>query len=266
MTSLERRATAPEVRFFDAGNLEVRGADKAGNLVEITGTPVVYNKWYGVVDRKGEFQGKMLPGVAKDVLNGDTRFLFNHDGLPLARTVSGTLRLEDTPTALRCIPTLDIRQRAANDLVIAVERGDVTNMSVGFLVGHGGDEWNRTRDERSVKRFKSMPDVSAATYPASTATSLEIAQRMAGAYGNTRENRFASIGVYSASADRLDLELRHAAARNDITGKQLQQLSALADDGDDTASTALRYLQDGESLTYAWRTEVRRRLSGAKQS
>jgi HK97 family phage prohead protease len=263
MSTIERRASGPEVRFFDTGNLEVRGADKAGNHVEIIGTPVVYNRWYGVVDRKGEFQERMLPGVAKDVLNGDTRFLFNHDGLPLARTASGTLRLEDTPTALRCVPTVDIRQRAANDLVIAVERGDISQMSVGFMVGPGGDEWNRTRDERSVKRFKTMPDVSAVTYPASPSTSLELAQRMIGSYRNSDVSQFVSVGTYSASTDHLELTLRRAAARNNITGKQLQQISALADDGDDIARTALRYLQDGETLTYAWRTEVRRMLRTA---
>lgn len=260
MTTIERRATGgPEVRFFDTGSLEVRGADKAGNLVEITGTPVVYNRWYPVVDRKGEFQEKMAPGVAANVLKGDTRFLFNHDGLPLARTASGTLRLEDTPTALRCIPTLDIRQRAANDLVIAVERGDISQMSVGFSVGPGGDQWNSRRDERSVTRFKTMPDVSAVTYPASPATSLEIAQRMAGgSYGNVKQ--FVSIGTYSSSTNHAEITLRHAAASNHITGKQLQQLHTLADNGDDIASTALRYLQDGESLTCAWRNEVRRVL------
>ena len=54
-------------------------------------------------------------------------------------------------------------------------------MSVGFLCDK--DEWNRSRDERSVKHFKTMPDVSSVTYPASPTTSVEIAQRMAQAAG-----------------------------------------------------------------------------------
>ena len=265
MSTIERRTSGPEVRFFDAGNLEVRGADKAGNHVDIIGTALVYNVPYSVVDRKGEFQERMLPGVAKDVLKGDTRFLINHDGMPLARTASGTLRLEDTSTALRCIPTLDLRQQHASDLVIAVERGDISQMSVGFVVGPGGDAWNHARDERSVKRFKTMPDVSAVTYPCSTSTSLEVAQRMAGFSARSKTSQYVSIGAYSVSTAHAGLSLRHAAANNNITDKQLQRICTLADDGDDIALTALRYLNDGEQLTYAWRNEIRRLTRGAEQ-
>lgn len=171
----------PEVRIYAAEELEIREADTEGNLVTITGAPIIYDKWYSVVDRRGEFRERMLPGVAKDVIGGDTRFLFNHDGLPLARTLSGTLVLDDGPAKLKIGATVDIRQHTANDLVIAVERGDVTDMSVGFLAD--GDKWNPARDERSVHHFKSMPDVSAVTYPASPTTHLEIAQRMAQAAG-----------------------------------------------------------------------------------
>lgn len=171
----------PEVRVYATEGLEIREADTAGDHVTIVGAPIVYDQWYSVVDRKGEFQERMLPGVAKDVLDGDTRFLFNHDGMPLARTASGTMTLQDTPAALRMSATVDIRQSLANDLVIAIERGDVNQMSVGFLCDK--DQWNPSRDERSVHHFRSMPDLSSVTYPASPTTELEIAQRMATAMG-----------------------------------------------------------------------------------
>lgn len=174
----ERHRSTPlgqEVRFFETGRLEVREADQSGDLVTITGTPIVYDTWYSVTDMLGEFQERMAAGVATDVINTDVRFLFNHGGMPLARTTAGTLTIEDTPEGLRCSPTVDLRQQVANDLVIAIERGDVNQMSVGFVCDR--DQWNDARDERTVTHFKAMPDLSAVTYPASPSTSIEVARR-----------------------------------------------------------------------------------------
>ena len=170
----------PEVRHWSIqGRLEVRDGDREGNIVEVVGEPIVYHEPYAVRDAFGEFQETMHPGVAADALGrgADVRFLLNHDGLPMARTLSGTLTFEDTPTALRSIARLDIRQQLANDFLIAVERGDLNQMSVGFVTGL--DEWNESMDERSIYRFAEFLDVSGVTYPASPTTSLKIAQRMA---------------------------------------------------------------------------------------
>lgn len=120
----------------------------------------------------------MLPGVASDVISrgADVRFLFNHDGLPLARTTSGTLTLDTNNTrGLPMTATLDSRQQLANDLAVAIERGDVNQMSCGFVVGT--DDWNDAGDQRSISKFSDMFDVSAVTYPASPTTSIELAYR-----------------------------------------------------------------------------------------
>lgn len=120
----------------------------------------------------------MLPGVANDVLsrNADVRFLFNHEGMPLARTLSGTLTLDTTNTrGLPMTATLSARQSLANDLAVAIERGDVNQMSCGFVVG--ADDWNDDETERSISAFSDMFDVSAVTYPASPTTSIELAFR-----------------------------------------------------------------------------------------
>ena len=168
----------PEVRHWAASGLELRSSADS-DTITITGEPIVYNTDYQVRDLFGEFTERMTTGVAANVLADgvDCRFLFNHDGLPLARTVSGTLVLEDTPTALRFSARLDARQQLANDLAVAVERGDISQMSCGFIVAE--DNWDERMEDRTILRLADLLDVSAVTYPASPTTSIDVARRMA---------------------------------------------------------------------------------------
>lgn len=87
----------------------------------------------------------IAPGAFKRTLlaNADVSFLVNHEGLTLARTKSGTLKLSEDPTGLRAVADLDPKSNAVNDLRSAIERGDVDEMSFGFRVTK--DEW--TDDE-----------------------------------------------------------------------------------------------------------------------
>lgn len=167
----------PEVRHFRAEGLEVRSNSKTDEIV-ITGSPIVYERDYTVTDALGQFTERMAPGVANEVLpKADVRFLFNHDGLPLARTTSGTMTLTDSDSELRFTAALDARQQLANDLAIAIERGDVSQMSCGFIVAQ--DEWSEDWEDRTIHRFADLLDVSAVTYPASPTTSIQVAHRMA---------------------------------------------------------------------------------------
>ena len=167
----------PEVRHFRAEGLEVRSNSKTDEIV-ITGAPIVYERDYSVTDALGQFTERMAPGVAADVLpKADVRFLFNHDGLPLARTAAGTMTLQDSDAELRFTACLDARQQLANDLAIAIQRGDVSQMSCGFIVAQ--DEWSEDWEDRTIHRFADLLDVSAVTYPASPTTSIEVAHRMA---------------------------------------------------------------------------------------
>lgn len=155
--------------------LEVRDIKGGtGSLVHVEGEPIRYDAPYMVADKFGEFEETMRPGVARHLLDtADCRFLFGHDGLPLARTRSGTMRLHDSSTALRFSATIDTRQRVAQDLVIAIERGDVSQMSVGFVVET--DSWSSDYTKRSISRFRSLEDVSAVAFPASPSTTISLA-------------------------------------------------------------------------------------------
>lgn len=166
-----------EFRRFAAQGLEVRSATDGSDQIEIVGTPIVYNVGYTVVDMFGAFEETMHAGVASNLLAAgcDTRFLLNHDGLPMARTLPGTLVLTDGIDGLGMVALCDARQQLANDLAVAIERGDVTQMSCGFIVA--SDEWTSDYTQRDIYRFEELFDVSAVTYPASPTTSIELALR-----------------------------------------------------------------------------------------
>lgn len=124
-----------EYREVDASSVSMKATGK--DVVTITGQPIVYSTPYTVRDSMGEFQETMIPGCVTDVLakGVDCRLLINHSGMPLARTTSHTLRLKDTPTALTMSADIDVRSQQGNDLLVAIERGDVSQMSVGMIVG-----------------------------------------------------------------------------------------------------------------------------------
>jgi HK97 family phage prohead protease len=178
---VEKRANyagTREARQFGAHlsrRRSVRSSTTATGTV-VTGTPIVYGVPYTVHDAFGTYEETMVPGVARQVLSEDpdVRFLINHgEGgtLPLARTPS-TMTLQDAPTGLNFTATLDTRQSAAADLVIAIDRADVSQMSCAFMVG--SDVWNEDYTQRTISSFAQLLDISAVTYPASPTTSIKL--------------------------------------------------------------------------------------------
>ena len=176
-------------KFTVPSHIEVRSKGDSNELV-VEGTPIVYDTPYEVRDMFGPFQEEIRAGALSDLLSGDAldcRLLLNHDGLALARTASGTLTLTDSAEGLQMRATLDPRQQLANDFAIAIERGDMSQMSVGMIVGKDmwGEENRGTKEEpdyvetRVIERLDDLLDVSGVTYPASPTTS--IAKRMVAA-------------------------------------------------------------------------------------
>lgn len=128
----------------------------------------------------GGFHESIRAGAGKDRLGvDDIRALYNHDeNLILARNVSGTLRLSEDSTGLAYELDVDMRQSYAQDLVIAMERGDVTQSSFAFRVGD--DSWTEDEDGmplRTINTFSRLFDVSPVTYPAYVSTSSQVSKR-----------------------------------------------------------------------------------------
>jgi HK97 family phage prohead protease len=161
---------------------ELRSATPAGdgtdsNVIPVKGYAIRYGTPYDVNDRFGTFSEEMRAGACKDTLTAgaeDPVFMYDHNSLVLGRRSAGTLRLNEDPKGLAIECDLDKRQSLANDLAIAIDRGDVHQMSVGFVVPDGGDEWNSTGTVRKINRLQ-LHDVSAVGIPASPTTSISIA-------------------------------------------------------------------------------------------
>lgn len=174
-------ALLPEVRYFDPSRVEIRAEDGNDGHFLLSGSPIMYGTEYRVVDPWGEFEERIHVGSVTDILarGVDCRLLLNHEGLPMARTTSGTLNLWDTPEAMRFKANLDARQQLANDFYIAIQRRDLDQMSVGMIVG--ADEWGTegSKETRDIYALSDLLDVSGVTYPASPTTSIAVAQRMA---------------------------------------------------------------------------------------
>src|SRR5690606_29136668 len=92
------------------------------------------------------FREKIAPGAFDDVLEDDVRALFNHDpNFILGRTRSGTLKIAVDMRGLQYeIDPPDTQP--ARDLIVSMERGDVSQSSFAFIVAE--DDWDE--DESGV--------------------------------------------------------------------------------------------------------------------
>ena len=104
----------------------------------------------------------------------DVRLLIDHTGVPLARTKSGTLALEEDERGLRVEAELDPMNPDAARVMSAMKRGDLSQMSFAFRTIK--DSWSdngETRELREVQLF----DVSVVTFPAYEETVAELRNR-----------------------------------------------------------------------------------------
>jgi HK97 family phage prohead protease len=135
------------------------------------------------------FIEKIAPGAFRKTLSEtpDVRLLINHEGLPLARTKNGTLRLEEDMIGLRFDAELPDTQEA-RDLWTLVQRGDVDQMSFAFRVIR--QKWSQDRQERTLTEVSLADgDVSVVTYPAYAATSVEARQKLDDLISDIKEGR-----------------------------------------------------------------------------
>ena len=169
----EQVASKDGLNWFDLVSSDLEGAGYAVGAADLcaasVGAPHIRQRLYFVGHADdARPQGRRLgwnstdkrivgqTGVVGELATtADCRFLINHTGMPLARTLSGTLTLTEGPTALSFRATLDARQQMANDLAVSIERGDVSAMSCGFVVGR--DKWSADYQKRVSHQVDMAP-------------------------------------------------------------------------------------------------------------
>lgn len=208
-----------EVRSLDR-NVELRDGTDDDGRPTLRGMVIKYGVPYTVRDSYGEFSETIERGAAATVIsaNPDVRFLFNHDGMPLARTTNGSLTLRDLPDGVEVEARLDPDMPSAQDVIGAVRNGLLTQMSVGMVVG--SDTWNDQMDRRTISRLSAMPDVSAVTYPASDTTSIE-AVRSALETNPQLRAQIAGDVLPSARLDKIEAEVRAGKTLSNATATVL---------------------------------------------
>ncbi|MGD7407590.1 HK97 family phage prohead protease, partial [Ralstonia pseudosolanacearum] len=118
----------------------------------------------------------------------DVRFLINHDTsrIPSARSRrnngNSTMQFTVDQEGMKIDwVKLDVKNNEqSRALASAVKRGDITGMSFMFILDEDGYEWQNLETDhptRVIKRISSVIEVSAVTFPAYEATSIEVNQR-----------------------------------------------------------------------------------------
>lgn len=170
MADQERRTVSHPVEIRTAG----------ASAPRLSGYAAVFDS---PTEIAGLFREVIAPGAfASAVGTDDVRALFNHDAnFVLGRTTSGTLTLTEDETGLRYdVDPPDTQW--ARDLMVSVQRGDVSQSSFAFEVLD--DDWvYGARGEMPVRTIKSvrLHDVSPVTYPAYTDTTVSARSRAAAA-------------------------------------------------------------------------------------
>lgn len=140
----------------------------------IEGHAAVFDSWSETLGGIFPFKEKVRKGAfSESIGRDDIRALFNHDpNYVLGRNRAGTLELVEDDVGLR-VRITPPDTSWARDITTSIRRGDISQMSIGFVVED--DEWSSkdgidTRELKKVRLF----DVSPVTFPAYTATDVGV--------------------------------------------------------------------------------------------
>jgi len=174
--------------------MEIR--EDEGEAIRVSGYAAVFGEETNI---GGMFTEVIDRGAFANALQrqDDVVFLVNHDGLPLARTRSGTLRLTEDERGLYMETELDGTDPDVRAIVPKMKCGDLDKMSFAFVPKR--QEWDDSGDipKRTIQDLE-LHDVAIVTTPA---------------YDGTE------IGLRSLEAHRADAKKSQAARRLRMKGK-----------------------------------------------
>lgn len=191
-------------REIRASGIRAEVSDGESGL-RVEGYAAVFNQEANI---GGWFREVIAPGAFSDAIGrDDVVFLINHEGLPLARTRSGTLTLEQDSHGLKMSAELDPEDPDVKSIAGKMKRGDLDKMSFAFLPEV--QEWDESQDPplRTVKRA-SLFDVSIVTTPAYDGTEIGLRSLEAHRQAVKKAN-------FTAAQRRLRMKLKHPCLRGE---------------------------------------------------
>jgi HK97 family phage prohead protease len=155
---------------------ETRSEDGKDRILRVRGYAIVFNS-------PSERMGNVIETIDPRALDhlGDLnelgiRMQGEHEGLALANSSKGSLRLSKDDRGILIEADLDARRSDARNLYYGVERGDVDKMSFGFRIAQGGERLSEDSDgtlRAHVTKIERLYEVSGVNFPAYRDTSLE---------------------------------------------------------------------------------------------
>jgi hypothetical protein len=160
-----------EVRQIKA--IELRVATNADGSRVLSGYAAVFNSLS--CDMGGFFEMVAPTAFERSLTESpDVICLYSHDtSLVLGRTSSGTLTLSTDSTGLKFSCVLPDTQ-AARDLIVLIERGDISGCSFGFICQ--ADVWSEDSTGRYIRTLLDVDlyEITATCLPAYADTSLSL--------------------------------------------------------------------------------------------
>lgn len=166
---MEATMAEREIRAI-AQPLEVR--EDEDQAIRVSGYAAVFGEETNIA---GMFTEVIEQGAFTSALErqDDVVFLINHDGLPLARTRSGTLRLTQDERGLFIETELDGSDPDVRSIVPKMKRGDLDKMSFAFIPTR--QKWDDSGDmpKRMIQDLQ-LHDVAIVTTPAYDGTEIGL--------------------------------------------------------------------------------------------
>lgn len=149
-----------------------KGAVKAPR----TGTTVGgYAAVFNEITDLGTFYESIAPGAFDEADMSDVRLLYNHDGIPLARTKSGTLTVYLDERGLKYVAALS-ETEYAQQIADAARRGDISQSSFAFTVDRQRWTEHNGKAHRIIEKVGAVTDVSPVAFPAYEGTEFHAAE------------------------------------------------------------------------------------------
>lgn len=166
-----------ERRVF-AAKLEVRAKPDGtgGTRYELVGYASAYEQPYQMYDWYGEYEEVVRAAAGAKTLSEDPDvvLVFNHAGMPMARTKAGNLTLSEDDHGLHMLaPELNGELSIVRDVVTGVTDGVLDEMSFAFRVTK--QQWSPDWMQRDIIEYSlHRGDVSVVTYGANPHTSVAL--------------------------------------------------------------------------------------------